>query len=113
MPATELEALILIKTVPGKTMQVVAYLAEEDKKKKGVYRERAVREVYRASGKYDVIVHVATKDAKQLFKLVDKIRIWPDDDTSNRALRIADDSCRAGVSEIDTILLVHKAMGDP
>ena len=113
MPAAELEALILIKTVPGKTMQVVTYLAEEDEKKKGVYRERAVREVYQASGKFDVIVHVATKDAKELFKLVDKIRSWPEENTSDSTESTANNTCQKNVSEIEPIVLVHKAMGDP
>ncbi|HKW04613.1 MAG TPA: hypothetical protein VJN71_04875 [Nitrososphaerales archaeon] len=113
MPASKLEALILIKTEPGKTKKLIEYLAEEDNEKSGEYREKAIRDVYEASGKYDVIAHVATKSAKQLFELIEKIRIWPKENRRKPTVRTANDNSNTGVSEIDTILLVHKAMGDP
>ncbi len=99
----KVEALILVKTVPGKTRVVVSQLAAAAKRKEGErpkYNIEGMKHVYRASGEYDIIAHVSATDTTGIFELSDRIV----------AIKGSDQSA---VVKTKTIYLAPKTMGDP
>jgi uncharacterized protein with GYD domain len=100
-----IEGLIFVKSVPGKTKHVLRWIARRGKRPSEAkengdddYWDKEIKRVYLATGEYDIIVRVETKDAKRLFELADIIGATRSD---------------PNVSSTRTILLCPKKAGDP
>ena len=94
------EALILVKTMPGKTRKVVERIARSKDKLSKEYKEKAIKQVYLATGEYDIIVHVSAEDPSEIFYLADRIRE-------------IEASPQTAVSSIEIVYLWPKSAGDP
>jgi hypothetical protein len=66
------EALILLKPVPGKTSEVVSRIAlgKTPTSRDSEYHDEAIKRVYLATGEYGIIVYVSTEeDWGKVFRL--------------------------------------------
>lgn|SRR5487761_532387 len=94
------EALILVKTFAGMTSKAVSHIALAKSKNSEEYKEKAIKQVYLATGEYDIIVHASAKDPSDIFYLADRIR-------ETKA------STQGAVSHTEVICLWPKSAGDP
>jgi hypothetical protein len=94
------EAFILVRSNPGSTKPVVMQISQETKPGSGKYMMKGVKQVYRATGEYDVIVYASAGTTEEIFKLADDIG----------AIK---SSTQPATQNVQVIILGPKKMGDP
>lgn len=95
------EALIFLKSKPGKRKILIEWVARSKDEKNSTYAEPGVENVFRSDGKFDVIVQVTKRDKKGVYALVEKIR--------EKKLK----KKKRAVKLSHVTFIVHKLPGDP